>query len=220
MGFDAASGNLQRVINALDSYECDEISIILPQRGDMSLSSMGSDLEVLRNMNSSSPMSIGGGIRSFSDLEYLSYLPVERFMLSTAMIAKNWKLVEKLRQNFGAQAIQCVLPIKNVSDNIFIYNSMEQKFIPVEELDIELIKEVSNEVIVYDTRADGLYDAFNFESLSRLNLNMNKTIITGGIGERTIKSAVDIGLAACLVDNRVLHREYSINELKRKNRLF
>ena len=53
-------GRLEHVVEMLEEYQCDEISIIRPVRDDDSLSSLEKDLNVLKNINTMTPLSFGG----------------------------------------------------------------------------------------------------------------------------------------------------------------
>ena len=212
-------GNVQRVVDALDEYECDEIAIILPTRNDQSVASKIHELDIVKNISSSSPISIGGGIRSFDDIDYLRDLPLERFIVSSAAVLNNWKLIEELNYNFGPQAVQSMLPVKYHLEEVYVFICSANKFIPISKVDLKTISEMSNEVIIYDTNADGLMDQFNFEIIYKLRLDPAKTVIFGGVGAKCIKVAEKIGISACMIDNRTLHSENSINALKRHARL-
>lgn len=212
-------GNVQGVIDALDEYECDEIALIFPTRNDQSIASKTNDLDLVKNICSTSPMSIGGGIRSFDDIPYLRELPLERFIVSSAAVLNNWKLIEQLKYHFGPQAVQSILPVKYDREELYVFLCSTNKFIPLNKIDLNAIAELSNEVIIYDTNADGFMDRFKFNLISKLCLDPSKTIITGGVGPKCIKVAQKIGISACMIDNRTLHSENSINALKRHARL-
>jgi imidazole glycerol phosphate synthase subunit HisF len=212
-------GNVQGVIDALDEYECDEIAIIFPTRNNQSIASKTNDLDLVKNLSSTSPMSIGGGIRSFDDIPYLRELPLERFIVSSAAVLNNWKLMEQLKYHFGPQAVQSILPVKYDREELYVCICSTNQFVRVNKLDLKTISEMSNEVIIYDTNADGLMDQFKFNLISQLCLDPSKTIITGGVGPKCMTVAEKIGISACMIDNRTLHSENSINALKRHSRL-
>jgi phosphoribosylformimino-5-aminoimidazole carboxamide ribonucleotide (ProFAR) isomerase len=212
-------GNVQGVIDALDEYECDEIALIFPTRNDQSIASKTNDLALVKNISSTTPMSIGGGIRSVDDISHLRELPLERFIVSSAAVLNNWKLIEQLKYHFGPQAVQSILPVKYDREELYVCLCSTNKFIPLNKIDLNAIAELSNEVIIYDTNADGFMDRFKFNLISKLCLDPSKTIITGGVGPKCIKVAQKIGISACMIDNRTLHSENSINALKRHARL-
>ena len=63
----------------------DEIAIILPLRTNISAQLPTQDLEIIRDLNTTTPVSF---VRhcSVKDLEYIRNLPIERLMISSAMI--------------------------------------------------------------------------------------------------------------------------------------
>jgi len=207
-------GSLQIAMNSLDEYECDEVAIIRPVRDCDPLDLFSRDLDVLRELKTMTPISFGGGIRSREHLELLEGLPVERFVFSSAFIESNQALVDSARRLFGKQAIQCLLPVKVDENNIYTYDSYKAQFLGLEEVDLFLINELANEVVLYDTSNDGGYDTFDKSIIKRLPFEKNRLVITGGIGKSTIQWAKREGLASVLIDNKVLHNEFSIRGFK------
>ena len=207
-------GSLQTAMDALDDYECDEVAIIRPVRDCDSLDLFSRDLEVLRETKTMTPICFGGGIRSAEHLELLEDLPVERLVFSSAFIESNKVLLDSARKSFGNQAIQCLLPVKVDADTIYIYDTCRTEFLGLEELDLSLIEGIANEVVLYDTSNDGGHDSFDKSIVERVPLERHKLVITGGVGKSTIQWAKDEGLASVLIDNKVLHKEYSLRVFK------
>ena len=207
-------GSLQIALDSLDEYECDEVAIIRPVRDCDSLDLFSQDLDVLREMKTMTPICFGGGIRSPQHLELLEGLPVERLVFSSPFIESNQTLVDSARQLFGKQAIQCLLPVKVVADNVYVYDSNKAKFIKLDKIDLTLINELANEVVLYDTNNDGGHDSFNKSLIGRLPIEKHKLVVTGGVGKSTIDWARREGLASVLIENKVLHKEYSIRGFK------
>lgn len=207
-------GSLQIALDSLDEYECDEIVIIRPVRDCDSLELFYEDLDLLREIKTMTPICFGGGIRSSQHLELLEGLPVERLVFSSAFIESNQSLIDDARQLYGKQAIQCLLPIKILADKVYVYDSNKAKFIRLNRVDLTLINELANEVILYDTNNDGGHDSFNNLLIERLPIEKHKLVVTGGVGKSTIDWAKQEGLASVLIDNKVLHKEYSIRGFK------
>lgn len=207
-------GSLQTAMSALDDYECDEVAILRPVRDRDSLELFSTDIEVLRETKTTTPICFGGGIRSAQHLELLEGLPVERLVFSSAFIKRNQVLLNSARRIFGKQAIQCLLPVKVDADDIYIYDSYRAEYLGLEEVDLTLIDELANELILYDTSNDGGHDVFDKSIIERLPLEKHRLVITGGVGKSTIQWAKREGLASVLIDNKVLHKEYSISGFK------
>jgi len=207
-------GKLQRVIDSLEAYHCDEISIIRPIRINDSEESFKKDIEKIKKINCMTPLSFGGGLRDFKNIDLLHDLPIERLIFSSAFINKDFKLTEYARNLFGQQAIQCLLPF-TIEDNLIkIFLSNEDKFIPIEDMDLAAINENANEIILYDTKNESASNQFDEQIINKLNIDNEKLIISGGIGHLNIKKVKRKNIASVLIDNKVLHKEYSIKGYK------
>lgn len=207
-------GELQGVLDSLEEYQCDEVAIIRPVRAFDTLESFEEDIQILKRLKTMTPISFGGGIRTTEHLALLNDLPVERLVFSSAFLSKNRHLLETAKNIFGHQAIQCLLPIQNSEGIIQIYCSEKAMFIPLSDVDFDFIQIYANEVILLDAMHEGANNQFDFELLKKTPLCNHKLIVSGGIGTESIKSAKEQGLASVLIDNKVLHKEYSIKSYK------
>lgn len=209
-----ALGDLQRVLNSLEEYHCDEVAIIRPVRNWDPSENFDADVKTIEKVKTMTPISFGGGIRTVDRLRRLKCLPIERLIFSSAFVTKNTKLLDEARHLFGHQAIQCILPVRNCKGDVEVYHSEVSKYIPFEDIDLRFLNSYANEIILYDVFSEGLQDQFNFDFLRDISLNKCKLIISGGVGPYTVKKALEAGIASVLVENKVLHKEYSIIEYK------
>lgn len=207
-------GNLQGVINSLEEYQCDEVSIIRPVRKNDSFKDFKQDIQILKSLKTMTPISFGGGIRSVDHLKLLSDLPIERLVISSAFLEKNMDLIILARDLFGPQAIKCLLPVNHQNDEVSIYHSSAGKFIPLSTIDTKFIDEFANEIVLFDTLHEGCSDQFDWSILSKIPFASQKLIISGGIGKQTFINARDKNIASVLIDNKVLHKEYLIRGYK------
>ena len=207
-------GSLQLALNSLDEFECDEVVIIRPIRDQDCLDNFKNDIRIISSIKTMTPLCFGGGIRDFAHLNLLKNLPIERLVFSTAFIEGNSNLIKYAVEMFGNQAIQCLLPIRYHNDQTMVFNSIKNMFIPIKNLNMNFIDDYSNEIILYDVENDGYADKFNQILLRKAPFSYDKLIITGGIGKSTISWAKREGLASVLIDNKVLHKEYSIKDYK------
>lgn len=208
-------GKIQTILSFLDEYECDEIAIMRYSRSDDTIKNFLGDIEALAGCIVNSPVSFGGGIRSLYELDQLRRIPVERIIFSSASICNEINLLNQASQTWGKQAMQCLLPIKMVNDDIKVFLSKENNLVDLENIDFGMIGSLFNEVIIYDVDADGLTDKFNFYILDKIPLAPQKLVITGGVGLETIKTAKSLDLASVLIDNCVLHGQDSIKKYKK-----
>ena len=78
-------GKLQNILDHLEEYEVDEISIIRPVRMNDSDNSFYSDLKVLSKMKTSTPISFGGGLLNYQRVKDSRILPFERLVFSSQL---------------------------------------------------------------------------------------------------------------------------------------
>jgi cyclase len=207
-------GSLQGVLDSLEEYQCDEVAIIRPVRTDDSLECFQQDLVALQSLQSMTPISFGGGIRSLEHLHLLNYLPIERLIFSSAFINKDADLLNMAKDLFGHQAIQCLLPLCCRDGELFVYNSSQSTYLPFVDLDIQFINSLANEIVVVDMKHEGEEDTFDWNIINELPFSKQKIIISGGVGKQTVQESYRSNIASVLIDNKVLHKEYSILGLK------
>jgi phosphoribosylformimino-5-aminoimidazole carboxamide ribonucleotide (ProFAR) isomerase len=205
-------GELQNAVNHLEEYGCDEISIIRPVRH--SDQDFTNDLQALNSLETMTPISFGGGIRDQSHLHLISSLPVERLVFSSAFIHSNHSLIKAAVRFYGRQAIQCLLPFVLNSEGFFIYDSSNESYLPFDEIESKFIDEYANEIIFHDTANEGFYDKFNLDVLEASFFDTNKIIVSGGIGLTVCSQSSSMNCASVLIENRLLHKEYSIERYR------
>ena len=111
-------GSLQHAVSILEERQVDDISIIRYCRKDQSSDDFLSDLELISNLDCTTPLSFGGGIRDRQSLKMLHQLPVERLLLSSAYIEKNIILIKEALSIFGKQSLIAVFPYRICNNKI------------------------------------------------------------------------------------------------------
>ena len=203
-------GKLQNIIDFLEAYQCDEIAIIRPIRETDTRESFQKDIDELIKVSCMTPLSFGGGLRGIEHLELLHNLPIERLIFSSSFIHKDIDLIKHATSLYGHQAIQCVLPFNCENGEIQIFSSELNKFIPFDTIDLDFIEKYANEIILLDTKNEGLSNKFDSDILNKIQINNKKLIISGGIGKDNVKFGKNNNIASVIIDNKVLHNEYSI----------
>lgn len=206
-------GSLKNILNFLDKYNIDEICITRPIRDSDSKQSFFLDLVQIKSSFSNSPIGFGGGIRSSENIKLLSDLPIERVHLSDAFLNKNMKVIDSILNTYGKQALVATLPLKLKDENLFVFHGHTQTFELLKSNTINLINEYADELMIIDVENEGMNNCFNFKILDRLAFSKDRIIISGGIGSKVAKQALQLGIASCMIDNQVLHYE---NYLKRE----
>ena len=201
-------GNLSNIINFLDSYEVDEITIIRPVRRNNNIIKFQKDIDLIKHLKCNSPLCFGGGIRHIKTLKLLSNLPFERVNFSSSFINLDYRLIEKAIEIFGSQAIIAVLPITIKNETLFVYDSQKAKHIMLTNEIIKFVQVYADEILIIDTLNEGMTGKFNFDILDRLKSISKKFIISGGIDKNIINKAKKYSsISCCLIDNRTLHKE-------------
>lgn len=208
-------GSLQEVLDSLEEYETDEISITRVSRSTDSLSDFKKDLKIIAASHSQTPISFGGGIRSIEHLEFIADIPVERLVFSSAFVSGNDELISTAARRFGRQAIQCVLPMRMIEQQQAVYHCAGDKWVPLDSVDWGFIDALANEIVIYDIENEGASSGFNFELMNNLPFKKERLIAMGGVTSQCIKTASEFYLAAVYIDNKVLHSEYSIAGYRR-----
>ena len=199
-------GALQNALDHLDKYELDEICILRPVRDNDQ--SYHSDIDHLKKAKSSTPLAFGGGIRDYKDIERLDGIPVERFVLSSALFDSNMELIKRLHSKYGEQSIIGFIPF-SFKEQFKVFNSSQNSFQPDDSLNSSSLK-LCDEIVLHDCDAEGLKTGFKEAAASRLGINMNNLIYSGGVSQ-IIKEKLPLlnKPKSILVDNKILHRENS-----------
>ena len=120
---------------------------------------------------------------------------------------------------FGHQAIQCLLPVITKGGEIWVYHSSKNDYTALNSVDIKFINELANEVILFDVIHEGMSNSFDWSLLEGITFDSKKIVISGGVGRKDIQIAKAKGIASVLVDNKILHQEYSISGYKNATKL-
>ena len=199
-------GKLQNIVSHLDKYLIDDLTIIRPVRDDDDDTSLSSDLNEIKKLKSSTPISFGGGIRNINQLHLISGLPVERFVFSSALFNKENSLLRAATNLFGKQAVVGLIPFK-LDSQLIVFNSQIDKFVSVDKLNnIELC----DEIILYDCESEGSPTGFNKDVVNKLKINPKSCVFSGGVSDlvNSFKNTAETPKALC-IENSILHREFS-----------
>ena len=199
-------GALQNALDHLDKYELDEICVIRPVRDNNK--TYHQDLKCLREAKSSTPLAFGGGIRNLNDMELLEGMPVERFVVSSALFNKNTALIERLHAKYGEQSIVGFIPF-SLAEHLRVFNSQEDCFQSPQSLNESALR-LCDEVVLHDCDSEGQHAGFEFGVVSALGIDKNKLIFSGGVsGIVKNEESIPFKPKSILIDNKVLHRENS-----------
>lgn len=143
------------------------------------------NFELLKNIASECfvPLTYGGGIKSIQHMKDLVSLGYEKFIINSACIESNFKIIEDGVSYFGSQSIIACCDIKKDKDKFKIYNYLEKKFydITLEEYIENLTKVNVGEILFHFVELEGTFDGLDIESIKKINqISNNKNIFMGG----------------------------------------
>lgn len=203
-------GSLQNAVRMLEERQVDDISIIRYCRDKQNQADFESDLELISNLDCTTPLAFGGGIRDSEALRMVHQLPVERILLSSIYFEKNNLLVEEAISIFGKQALIAVLPYRVHNNKIEYYHCRGQKF---GNCDLDFIDSYANEVMLYNTDQEGLAFLDVPDVRHLFPFEHSKLILSGGINHGYIKKMRKLDFAALCIDNSALHHEFNFYQL-------
>jgi len=203
-------GSLQNAVKILEERQVDDISIIRYCRNEQNQDDIQSDLDLIANLDCSTPLAFGGGIRDSKTLKALHLLPIERILLSSAYIEKNITLIQEAIAMYGKQAMIAMLPYRVRKNNVQYYHCRKERY---GDCDLNFINSYSNEVMLYNTEQEGLAFRDTPDNTHLFNLDPSKTILSGGINHAFIKNMRKSGYASISIDNSSLHHEFNFNQL-------
>ena len=128
-------GKIQNILDHLEEYHVDEISIIRPVKGMDSDESFYSDILELSKIKSSTPLSFGGGLYNKERIDRVRSLSFERLIFSSSLLS-NSNIISYTRNLTGKQAIVGSIPLKYVNSSLMVYNSMLNRFVSMESVNL------------------------------------------------------------------------------------
>jgi cyclase len=153
-----------------------------------SLYGRNSLLEIIKNLAKDIfvPITIGGGLRSVSDVQKALNSGADKVALNTAVV-KDPGLIKKIISKFGSQSFVLSVEAKKINEtdwNVFINNGKENTGINV----VEWINKIKNfnvgEILLTSIDKDGTGKGMDLNLIEKVyGLVKVPLIISGGIGE-------------------------------------
>jgi len=164
------------------------------------------------------PFTVGGGIRSLSDIENLLKAGADKVSLNSSIV-KNPGLITSASKQFGSQAVVAAIDVKliNGTYKVFVKGGTEETDLEgfswckrVEELG-------AGEILLTSMDKDGTKSGFDIPFLSVLTKSVNIPVIaSGGAGtkEHFLEAFVKTSADACLAASLFHFGELKIKDLK------
>lgn len=203
-------GRLNVALQALNRLKVDEIAIInIGARAEYG-SGAGEASALLSNIPVTTPVVFGGGIDGKNFRAVVNNASADRYLLSSSLIEGNFGCLEQLAEIVGLQAIIGCLPFRLEAERLTFFHTTSAQWVELSQQAMAEIYTKCDEVLWYDTRADGQAEGFDLSVFKSLDIELNRTIICGGVGEKELKWARSKNLAACYIENRILHKEKAL----------
>jgi imidazole glycerol-phosphate synthase subunit HisF len=203
-----------------DAEGADELTFL-----DVSASAegRGTMLEVVRRTAESVfiPLTVGGGIRSVSDVDILLRAGADKVGVNTAAIARP-ELISEIVQRFGSQVLVLSLDARRraVGGGFEVTTHGGRK--PVDLDAIEWVRRAAElgvgEILVNSMDADGTKGGFDLELIKQVRAAVNVPVIaSGGAGRAAdFPPAIQAGADAVLAASIFHFGEVSIAQVKRE----
>lgn len=174
-------GNPLSQFKIMDSNKADEISIINLHRGGTSPVSDFSSLLSRFVRVSSTPITAGGGIKSFDDVDAFMRTGIEKISIPIYKDAANLFLFEYVSNKYGKQAVQATLDYSESDSRYAIRNSRFS--IDINELIGLLLRYLNagaGEVVITNMERDGSRVGLDFSLLNFIDNRIDVPILLSG----------------------------------------
>ncbi len=165
------------------------------------------------------PFSVGGGIRTVSDMRMILRAGADKVSVNTGAF-KNPKLITDCAREFGSQCVVLSLDAKKVGENrwnVFINGGRTDTGVSAIEWAKKAVKLGIGEILLTSIDTDGMKQGFNVELTKRISRAVSVPVIASG-GAGKLEDFVDIfekGYADAALAASLFHfGELSIQEVK------
>ena len=167
-------GSIKNVLSFLNSYEVDEIHLIIPVKGKGE--STYRALKDLKDIFISTPLSIGGGL-NIDSLEEITKDPYFERLIFNSSLFDNHEVIKQATLKMGRQAIVGSVPFILQNNKLKVYNSRLNKFINIPDDFWMNLNLLCNELILLDADAEGNKTGFNFRVLEFIKFPIDLSLI-------------------------------------------
>ncbi len=165
------------------------------------------------------PLTVGGGVRSISDIRQLLLAGADKVSINTAAI-KNPDLIKDSSNKFGSQCIVVAIDAKKIKDNswkIFTHGGRKPTSFDAIEFAKLAEKNGAGEILLTSMDRDGTKEGYDLELTKKISSSLNIPVIaSGGVGNlKHLKDGIIYGGASAVLAASIFHfGEYSIHEAK------
>ena len=191
-------------------------------RNDIKMKSYSSFPELIGLISEKNfcPFSVGGGIRSTSDVDKLFLHGADKVTFCSALLDSNLDVIKYTIKRYGGQAILIVLDIYKEGDEYYLYDYRSKLVTSVLVLDaLKLCEKLGvGEIVVQDVRNDGKKMGMDIELFRVVSDSTRIPVIAlGGIGSEFdfLDVFESTNVAAIAAANFFQHTELSVERVRK-----
>ena len=167
------------------------------------------------------PLTVGGGVRSVTDIRKLLLCGADKVSINTAAI-KNPGLIKKSSSKFGNQCIVVAIDAKQVKKNKWeIYTHGGRKNTGIDA--IKWAKKMeglgAGEILLTSMDKDGTKSGFDLKLTKKISSSISIPVVaSGGVGNiQHLVDGIKIGKASAVLAASIFHYgKYTIRQVKNK----
>ncbi len=165
------------------------------------------------------PLTVGGGIRTFSDVRLTLKAGADKTSINTAGV-EDPTLITRCAEAFGSQCVVVAIDAKRVEDGweVYTYSGTKPTGLDAVEWSMEVCRRGAGEILLTSMDADGTKKGYDIELTRTVVRAVNVPVIaSGGCGE--IEHVVEVLTAgeadAALAASIFHYGEHTVEEVKR-----
>jgi len=164
------------------------------------------------------PLTVGGGVKSFSDVRDLLSAGADKVTINTAAVA-NPDLINEVTDKIGRQCIVVAVDIKKSKEqyNVFTHGGRNKTQLDAVNWCLECQARGAGEILLTSMDKDGTKEGFDNEILCEISKKLSIPVIaSGGAGSlQHLYDAISLGKADAVLAASIFHfGEYSISQAK------
>ena len=164
------------------------------------------------------PLTVGGGVKSFSDVRDLLSAGADKVTINTAAVA-NPELINEVTDKIGRQCIVVAVDIKKSKKkyNVFTHGGRNKTKLDAVNWCLECQARGAGEILLTSMDKDGTKEGFDNEILYEISNKLSIPVIaSGGAGSlQHLYDAISLGKADAVLAASIFHfGEYSISQAK------
>ena len=164
------------------------------------------------------PLTVGGGVRSVSDIQVLLSSGADKVSINTAAV-ENSKVVSDSSKKFGSQCIVVAIDAKKNGDKweVFTHGGRNNSGIDALEYAKKMEENGAGELLVTSMDRDGTQVGYDVDLMSKISSKINIPVIaSGGVGNLDhLVDGIKLGKASAVLAASIFHYgKHSVKEAK------